>query len=289
MASKQDGVGDIPCLRWDDTARGAELMGILNVTPDSFSDGGRLESPSAVVEHARLLLTAGAQVLDLGGESTRPGAQAVSLEEECARVLPALSVLRQTFPQALISVDTRHGEVAEAALRQGAVMINDVSGGEDPRLLAAVAAADAAVVLMHKQGEPAHMQDAPRYHDVVSEVSEALCNSITRALAAGVQRERILVDPGIGFGKTVVHNCALLAALSHIHQHCARPLLVGLSRKRFLSALLAQDLDNAERDQASHILHAMIAPRCALLRVHDVSGARRALTLAQALAPDGMH
>lgn len=274
---------------WLDAAGSAALMGIVNVTPDSFSDGGALADSQAVVDHARQLLAHGAQWLDVGGESTRPGAQPVSLDEECARVLPAVRALRGALPTARVSIDTRRGVVAEEALALGAVMINDVSGGEDPYLLAAVARADAALVLMHKQGEPATMQDAPHYDNVVDEVSASLHNKLQRALAAGVQRQRILLDPGIGFGKTCAHNCALLAALPRIREQCGRPLLLGISRKRFLPALLDEALDMEERDQASHVMHALIAPHCALLRVHDVRGARRALTLARALAGDGMR
>lgn len=264
--------------------RPCALMGIINCTPDSFSDGGEADEPRAACDRAQALIQSGAQWLDLGAESTRPGAQAITVAEELDRLLPVLETIRQTLPMVPLSVDTRRGSVARAALAAGARMINDVGGGRDPDLLAAVAEADAGLVLMHMQGEPAHMQKAPHYADVVAEVGDFLARQVAVAVAAGVRPEAILVDPGIGFGKTLAHNVALLAGLATIRKTVARPLLVGVSRKSLFPALLGVPQDRLQRDHLSHITHALLASQVALLRVHDVAGASAALTLARAVA-----
>ncbi|MCS6970593.1 MAG: dihydropteroate synthase [Planctomycetota bacterium] len=259
----------------------AGLMGIINVTPDSFSDGGRHATPAAAAEAARALVAAGADWLDVGGESTRPGAQPVDAETEIARVVPAIAAIRAAGVRVPLSVDTSKGRVAEAALAAGADAINDIGGGRDPELLAVAARARCPLILMHMQGTPQTMQLAPRYQDVVGEVEEALRQALARAVAAGVAEQAIVLDPGIGFGKTRAHNLALLAALPRLAA-LGRPLLVGVSRKSLIGALTGI-AEPAQRDAASHVAHALLAPHCALLRVHDVAGARAALRVAAAL------
>jgi dihydropteroate synthase len=227
------------------------------------------------VAAGRALAEAGADWIDLGGESTRPGAVPVSAQDELARVMPVLTALRAARLTAGLSIDTTKGVVAEAALAAGASLVNDVSGGEDPHLLAVTAAAGARLILMHRQGSPATMQVAPHYDDVVAEVGSALGAAALRAEAAGVMRSRILVDPGIGFGKTVAHNLALLRALPELAQRAKAPIALGLSRKRFLAILGGGGYPAG--DGLGHLLHALFAPHCALLRVHDVAGAIHAL------------
>ena len=275
-------------LSWDDDACDGAIMGIMNLTPDSFSDGGDIASTQAG-DRAAQLWSSGAQWVDIGGESTRPGAKPVAAETEQARVIPAIAAIHARQPDGLISIDTRRGCTAQAALRAGAAMVNDVCGGSDPLLLETTAAHDAALVLMHMQGSPETMQDSPSYAAVVDEVVDFLGTRIERAVAAGVRREAILVDPGIGFGKSLAHNCALLQALADIRKSLKRPILLGLSRKSLLPALLCRDLDRAQRDHASHILHALCGPEVAILRVHDVAGTRDSLTLASAVAHGLMH
>lgn len=255
-------------------------MGVLNLTPDSFSDGGRFADPAAVVAVARDMIRLGATWLDLGAESSRPGARPVTVEEELQRLLPVLRALRAAALPVRISVDTRKGPVASAALAVGVAMINDIAAGADPQLLEAVAAHGAALCLMHMQGEPASMQHSPCYDDVVGEVIAALAAAMRRAEAAGVAREALVLDPGIGFGKTLAHNLALLRALPRLEAELDRPLLVGISRKSFIPALLERELPPSDRDLASHLIHAQLASHCALLRVHDVAGARDACRLA---------
>lgn len=257
-------------------------MGIINVTPDSFSDGGRHAAPAAAAAAAARMAAAGADWLDVGGESTRPGAAPVSEADELARVIPAITSLASSV-RVPISVDTSRGAVARAALAAGARMINDVRGGADPALLRAVADRGAELVLMHMQGDPASMQTAPHYDDVVQEVAEALSAALDRAVAAGVDRERIWLDPGIGFGKRVEHNLALLRALPRLADTLGRPLVVGVSRKSLIPALIGRAVPADERDAASHVLHALLASDCAMLRVHDVAGAAEALRIAAAL------
>ncbi len=251
------------------------LMGILNVTPDSFSDGGRHAEPAAALAAAERLKADGATWIDVGGESTRPGAEPVDATTERDRILPVVRALaaRGLGP---ISIDTRRAVVAGAALAAGATLVNDVSAGADPAMLPLVAERGCGIVLMHMQGEPRTMQQAPQYRDVVDEVGAFLAARMAAAHAAGVRDDAILLDPGIGFGKTTAHNLALLRALPDLARRLGRPLVVGLSRKRFLGRL-AGVADPAARDGLSHLLHALVAPWCAILRVHDVAGARTAL------------
>jgi len=259
-------------------------MGIINVTPDSFSDGGSHPTAESAARSAAAMLSAGADWLDLGGESTRPGAPPVDADTELARVLPALAAIRSAGIRLPLSIDTSKGAVAAEALRCGADAINDVSGGRDPALLEVAASARCALVLMHMQGDPATMQQAPRYADVVAEVEAALAAALAAAVRRGVRESAIVLDPGIGFGKTAEHNLRLLGALPRLVRALGRPLLVGISRKSLLRAVTGVELAAAERDAASHAGHALLAPACALLRVHDVAGARSALRFAACLA-----
>lgn len=212
------------------------IMGILNTTPDSFSDGGRFDAPDRALAQATQLISQGADILDIGGESTRPGAQTVSDDEEIARTAPVIARIRKSFAGP-ISIDTRKARVAEAAARSGASILNDVSALTHDANMASVAAASGLpVCLMHAQGEPQTMQDDPHYGDVLLDVYDALAAHIDAAVAAGIPREKLIADPGIGFGKTLAHNLTLLEGLSMFHG-LGVPLLVGVSRKRFIGTL----------------------------------------------------
>ncbi len=277
--------------RWIlDAARGiavgepAGIMAILNATPDSFSDGGLHLSPEAGIQAGLAMARSGADWLDVGGESTRPGAAAVTAADETARVVPLIAGLRAAGVRLTISVDTSKGAVAEAALAAGADAINDVTGGRDRQLLEVAAAASCPLILMHMQGEPQTMQRAPAYADVVDDVRRALAASLAAAVACGVDEYAVALDPGIGFGKSVEHNLALLRALPGLSADLGRPLVVGVSRKSLLAAVGGLDVAPAGRDAAGQAVHALLAPVCALLRVHDVAGTRAALRLSTALA-----
>jgi dihydropteroate synthase len=255
------------------------LMGVVNVTPDSFSDGGRYLSADKAIAHALQLEAEGADMLDIGAESTRPGAAPVGLEEECARVLPVIEALvRQA--RVPLSIDTRKAEVMRRAARAGASLINDVSAlTHDPDGLAAAAATGLPVVLMHAQGDPRTMQVQPRYDDVVLDVCDALEARIEDCERAGIPRTRLVVDPGIGFGKTLAHNLALLGALSIFHG-LGCPLLLGASRKSFIGKLTGADADNRlPGSLAAALLGA--AQGAQMLRVHDVAATRQALAIWQ--------
>jgi dihydropteroate synthase len=255
------------------------IMGIVNVTPDSFSDGGRLSSAQAAIEHALKLQEAGADILDVGGESTRPGAAAVPAEEEIRRVLPVIEALAGRG--CVVSVDTMKPEVMRAALDAGAAMVNDVMALRAPGALEAVAASDAAVCLMHMQGEPQRMQQAPRYADVVEEVRQFLQDRVAACEAAGIGRERMVIDPGFGFGKTLEHNLALLRHLDRLAE-LGLPVLAGLSRKSMLGALTGRSVD--EREFAGVAAHLMAVARGAkLVRVHNVAAMRDALAISNAV------
>jgi dihydropteroate synthase len=271
--------GDLP------TSHRAVVMGVLNVTPDSFSDGGRAydpaDHPGRAVAAGRALLAAGADLVDVGGESTRPGADPVGPDEEAARVVPVVAAL--AADGAIVSVDTRHTVVARAALDAGAAVVNDV-GAVDPDagMLDAVAAAGAAYVAMHMRGEPRTMQDAPSYADVVGAVEAALLAAVARAEAAGVAPDRIAIDPGIGFGKTLAQNLALLAALPRFAAH-GRPVLVGTSRKSFLGRITGVDAPDGRL--AGSLASAVLAVRdgARLVRVHDVADTVAALRVLAAV------
>ncbi|MFM9842190.1 MAG: dihydropteroate synthase [Dongiaceae bacterium] len=262
------------------------LMGIVNVTPDSFSDGGRHEDPAAALAHARQLIEAGARILDIGGESTRPGAQPVSPAQEIRRVLPVfqgLQDLRQSSPKILLSIDTRHAAVMGAALQIGVDIINDVSAlTGDPESLAVVAGSNADIALMHMQGEPPTMNQAPVYADVVLDVFDYLESRIESCVAAGIRRDRLIVDPGIGFGKRSAENLAILRNLALLHGLGCRALL-GASRKSFGAKTQAL----APQDRLPTSLAAAMSAAAQgfhILRVHDVAETRQALEIWRRIA-----
>jgi dihydropteroate synthase len=263
------------------------IMGVLNLTPDSFSDGGRFLSGSRidlvrVRAEAEAMLRAGADILDIGGESTRPGAAAVGEADELGRVMPVLNSLLEL--DTMVSVDTRKAGVAKAALAAGCHLINDVSGLTDEKMLEAVAESDAAVCIMHMQGEPQDMQANPSYTDVVAEVRGFLEEQVELARAAGIADSRLCLDPGFGFGKTLDHNLALLRSLGELRVD-GLPLLVGLSRKRMIGALTGTEVD--ARMPASVAAAVLAAERGAnIVRVHDVAETAQALKILEALRDD---
>ncbi|MBM4116652.1 dihydropteroate synthase [bacterium] len=262
---------------------GPRLMGILNVTPDSFSDGGACLDPERAVEQGLRLIAEGADLIDIGGESTRPGAAPVAADEETRRVLPVIRALaRQTA--APLSVDTRKASVAAEALAAGAQIINDVSALGDPAMAAPVAASGAGLVLMHMQGEPATMQASPQYADAVDEIYRWLEAKLAAARAAGIAGERLLADPGIGFGKRLEDNLAILRRLEEFHG-LGVSLVLGASRKSFLGALL-EEPDPGRRLEGSLAAAARAAAAgVQILRVHDVAATRRFLAAWRPLAP----
>lgn len=260
------------------------IMGVLNVTPDSFSDGGRFAAPRAAVEHGQRMIEEGADIIDIGGESTRPGAAPVPLEVERERVLPVLRALRDAGVP--LSVDTSQPELMRAALDLGVSIVNDVRALRAQGALEAVRGTGCGVVLMHMQGEPGTMQVAPRYADVVAEVAAWLGQRRDAALAAGIERERIVLDPGFGFGKTHAHNRRLLARLDQLLA-LGQPLLVGLSRKSSLGDMIGRPV--GERLGASIAAALLAASKGArIVRVHDVAATRDALAVWNAVqAADG--
>lgn len=259
------------------------IMGIVNVTPDSFSDGGRFAQQDSAVAHGLHLVRHGADILDIGGESTRPGAAEVPLTEEIARTAPVIAALRAQGVHVPISIDTRKAPVAEAALKAGADIVNDVSALTWDRDMAGlVAAADVPVCLMHAQGTPQTMQKDPKYKDVRFDVRDWLFAALGRAQAAGIARERVILDPGIGFGKTVAHNLALLSYLALLHETgCA--ILLGASRKRFIGTLSGTtEADSRLSGSLAVALHGA-AQGAQILRVHDVAETCQALALWRAM------
>ncbi|MBU1395366.1 MAG: dihydropteroate synthase [Gammaproteobacteria bacterium] len=251
------------------------IMGIVNITPDSFSDGGRLDDAQAAIRHGFKLQEQGADILDVGGESTRPGAEAVPAGEEIRRVLPVIEALAGRG--CVVSVDTMKPEVMRAALDAGAAMVNDVMALRAPGALEMVVASDAAVCLMHMQGEPQRMQQAPRYTDVVEEVWQFLQARVAVCEAAGIGRGRLVIDPGFGFGKSLEHNLALLKHLNRLTE-LGLPVLAGLSRKSMLGTLTGRSVE--EREFAGVAAHlAAVARGARLLRVHNVAAMRDALAI----------
>jgi dihydropteroate synthase len=262
---------------------GPALFGILNVTPDSFSDGGDFLDPEAAARHAGVLLDEGADAIDVGGESTRPGSDPVSEEEELRRVVPVVRKILEARPGAVVSVDTYRARTAEAALDAGARIVNDVTALRgDPRMAALVADAGCPVVLMHMLGEPKTMQEEPRYDDVVGEVRGFLEKRAGHANAAGVDAENIILDPGIGFGKTLAHNLALLRRLDAI-VGLGFPVLLGASRKRFIGAITGAE--EAKGRVFGTVATTVLGYErgATLFRVHDIRANREALAVAQAV------
>ena len=254
-------------------------MGVVNVTPDSFSDGGRYLDPDAAVRHGLDLVAEGADLLDVGGESTRPGAEPVSDADELARVIPVVAAL-VADTSVPISVDTTKAAVAEAAIEAGATVVNDISAGRaDPRMLALVGEAGAGFVAMHMQGEPRTMQHDPHYSDVVTEVGDFLVARLEAARAAGIGPDALCADPGIGFGKTSQHNLVLLARLSELVDRVEVPVLVGTSRKAFIGSLLGGAAADARDDGTLATVVWAIDQGAALVRVHAVRPAVDAVRL----------
>ncbi|MFM7227705.1 MAG: dihydropteroate synthase [Betaproteobacteria bacterium] len=255
------------------------VMGVLNVTPDSFSDGGLFDAHDRAIAHARQMIADGADIIDIGGESTRPGAPPISTEEELRRVLPVLDALRDCGKP--LSVDTRHAAVMREVLSAGADMINDISGFRDADGLAAVSNSQCALCIMHMQGDPQSMQLSPHYVDVLAEVRDYLLGRVNAALAVGISRQRICVDPGYGFGKTVEHNLSLLRQQSALQQAVALPLLVGLSRKSTIGLVTGKPI---QQRLAGSIAAAVVAAErgARIIRVHDVPETVDALKVWQA-------
>jgi len=261
------------------------VMGVLNTAPDSFSDGGRFTDPEAAVAHGVRMQNEGADVVDVGGESTRPGAQPISTEEELSRVLPVVERLVHEL-RVPLSVDTSKAQVAEAALERGVRIVNDPTALRgDPDMAQVVRKHDAGLVVMHMLGTPATMQHEPRYEDVVREVCSFLKERLHAAQEAGIRRERIVLDPGIGFGKTVEHNLELIRGLGQLRQ-LGQPVLVGPSRKRFIGTLLDLPVDQRVEATIAACVAAVINGADAV-RVHDVKPVRRAVDLAVHLRSRG--
>ena len=265
-----------------DLTRHGQVMGILNVTPDSFSDGGRHSNTTAALVHARQLIAEGAAMIDIGGESTRPGAAPVSTADEIARTVPVVAALRAEW-DGLISIDTSKAPVAAAAIAAGADIVNDVSGlRADPDMPGVCAASGCGVVVMHMQGEPRTMQTAPRYDDVVAEVREFFARRLADLTAAGISPETLCFDPGIGFGKNLDHNLALLRALDQLAP-AERPLLLGVSRKSFIGKLLETN-DLTLRDWPTVAITAQAREKGVMLhRVHAVRPNLEALRMTEAI------
>src|SRR5215210_6212399 len=265
------------------TSPGPVVVGILNVTPDSFSDGGDFLDPEAAAEHAVAMLDEGAEILDLGGESTRPGSDPVSQKEEIRRLIPVIERILAVRPGAVISVDTYRSGTATAALGAGARLINDVTALRgDPRMASVVKKAGCPVILMHMQGEPKTMQREPHYEDVVREVKDFLAQRAEYAVAAGIRRENIIVDPGIGFGKNLEHNLALLLNLDAVVD-LGFPVLVGASRKRFIGEIAG--VQEAKERVFGTVATTVLAYErgAGYFRVHDVRANREALAVAEAV------
>ncbi|HVL59161.1 MAG TPA: dihydropteroate synthase [Burkholderiaceae bacterium] len=262
------------CGRFGLTLQRPLLMGVLNVTPDSFSDGGRFSEPAAAIDAARRMIDEGADLLDIGAESTRPGAAPVSADDEWRRLAPVLEALAGCGCP--LSVDTRKPETMRRAIAAGCDLINDIGGFREPDAIAAVAGSAVAVCVMHMRGEPATMQQAPEYRDVVADVREFLRARVDALRGAGVVGPRILVDPGIGFGKTLEHNLELIRRLPALAE--IAPVLVGVSRKSMIGALTGRDVSQRLPGSLAAML-AAVARGAAVVRVHDVAASRDALAV----------
>ena len=258
------------------------VMGIVNVTPDSFSDGGSYGGVDEAVMHARQMVGDGADLLDVGGESTRPGSEPVPADEERRRVLPVIEGIVKELPDLPVSIDTRKSDVASAALDIGATIVNDISAGADPSMFDIVRDAGAGMVLMHMRGEPKTMQEDPTYHDVVADVRGFLGSRIEAAVASGIDQEHLCADPGIGFGKTLEHNLSILREIGAF-QHLGVPTLVGPSRKRFIGSLTDTEVD--ERVEGTAGVVAWCAAHAVdVVRVHDVKQMTRVVRVVDAIA-----
>jgi dihydropteroate synthase len=265
-----------------DVSRRGLIMGVLNVTPDSFSDGGNFFPLEKAIEHGVRMAAEGADIIDIGGESTRPGAERVATEEELRRVLPVIEKLRANI-DVPISIDTSKAEVARAAIRAGALIVNDVTGGRgDHEMLSLIAETRSALVVMHMQGTPATMQNEPQYEDVILEVSDFFRQQYARAIGCNIDPMAIAFDPGIGFGKTLDHNLKLLAHLERLRAH-ERPFVIGVSRKSFLQKL-ANSAEMKDRLAPAVALTSLLRDRGAdVFRVHDVKENVSALRITEAI------
>jgi dihydropteroate synthase len=258
------------------------VMGIVNVTPDSFSDGSSYPSVDDAVKHAIQMVADGADLLDIGGESTRPGSEAVPADEEQRRVVPVIQRITHELPDTPVSVDTRKADVARAALDAGAAILNDISAGADPAMFEVVRGSGAGMILMHMKGEPKTMQEDPTYYDVVAEVRGFLGERVAAAVAAGIDLERLCVDPGIGFGKNLQHNLALLHDIGAFH-HLDVAVLVGPSRKRFIGTLTGAEVDDRIEGTAG-VVAWCAACGVDVVRVHDVKEMTRVVRVVDAIA-----
>jgi dihydropteroate synthase len=267
-----------------DPARRPLVMGVVNVTPDSFSDGGRYADPAAAIAHARSLLAGGADLLDVGGESTRPGSARTPAEEQVRRIRPVIEGLaRELGDTCLISVDTTRASVARAALDAGATLINDISAGtDDPEVLPLAAERRAPIVLMHMEGQPATMQVNPSYRNVVQEVAAHLRERARAAIDAGIVRHRILLDPGIGFGKNIAHNLELLRRLPELTS-LGHPLVLGTSRKGFLGQIAGETEPRDRMFATAASVAWCVANGAAVVRVHDVEPMARVVRVIRAI------
>lgn len=258
------------------------VMGILNVTPDSFSDGGKFYDTQLAIEHGLKLLSEGADILDIGGESTRPGAKPVSVEEELKRVIPVIEGIKKEAPDALISIDSYKSEVAEQAIKAGARMVNDISGLRfDHRMVEVVSRYQVPVVIMHIKGTPKDMQDNPQYEDLISEIRQYFLQQIKFAVEHGISQDRIIIDPGIGFGKKLEHNYEILAHLEEFKE-LGYPILVGPSRKSFIGNIL--NLPPQERLWGTAAaVTAAILKGAEIIRVHDVKEMLQVIKIAECI------
>jgi dihydropteroate synthase len=256
------------------------VMGILNVTPDSFSDGGLFVNVESAVEHANKMIEDGADIIDIGGESTRPGAEAIPIDVELDRVIPAIATLSKSA-NICISIDTYKSSVAKIALDNGACMVNDISAMSDPDMAETVAKAGAPIILMHKKGTPKDMQIAPHYDSLIAEITQYLQNKVLMAEKSGISADKIIIDPGIGFGKTVAHNLEILRRLGEF-KSLGKPILIGASRKSFIGKILnAKPQGRIFGTVSSCVLAAQSGVK--IVRVHDVKEVREALTVAEAI------
>ena len=260
-----------------------QVMGILNVTPDSFSDGGQCVGEKAVIEQAQKMFASGVDIVDIGGESTRPYAEPVPEQEELARVIPAITAVRDLSPDIPISIDTTKAGVAAAALEHGATMINDISAlRQDPDMIKVACGCEAPIIIMHMQGTPENMQVAPKYEDVLAEIYDFFQERTSWMQSQGIEHKRIILDPGIGFGKTLEHNLVILRNIG-IFKQLGFPILIGHSRKSFFEKLLGTPVE--ERDNPTAVVSAFCARQGAdILRVHDVGQTVAAIRLAEVLS-----
>jgi dihydropteroate synthase len=258
-------------------------MGILNVTPDSFSDGGKFDTVEKAVIQAEKMMEDGADIIDIGGESTRPGAQSVDAEEEISRTVPVITEILKKYPKTIISIDTSKSEVAMTAVKAGAKIVNDISGlNFDEKMAKTCAELNVPVIIMHIKGEPRTMQKDPKYENLLEEVTEYFENAVEKAVKAGIKREKLIIDPGIGFGKTLEHNLSLIKHLEVFHIF-SLPILVGLSRKSMIGAVTGRK-EPQKREAGTTAFHMKVLEKdVAILRVHDVASARDTLAVNLAL------